>query len=90
MYTIKAFYKKRNKVKLITQICNTDSYDEAMKIFEEYLRKKKINEEDIMNYNVVKKIVCSRCDETLILNNSINTCRCGAVYNAFGDEITEN
>lgn len=89
MYTIKAYYKKWFKIHTIKKLYDTDSYEEAMEMFDGFLREKKISEENIINYSVVKKIVCNHCNETIDLIRSVNKCTCGTEYDNFGNEIVD-
>lgn len=90
MYSIKAIYRKRMTMKSIKYKYDTDSYDEAMELFEKDLQKKGILEENIVSYIVAKTIVCGNCGRKVNLVGTTNRCDCGKIYDSFGNEDVES
>ena len=88
MFSIKAAYRKGIRCKMMIQNLDTDSYDQAMLLFETYLKKHGIHEKDILSYEVIKTIKCNHCDETVTLTSTKNVCSCGTAYDFIGNEIT--
>ncbi len=91
MYSIEAIYKTRFRTRSVRYAFDTDSYEEAMRLFDAKLKGKGITDDDIVNYTVTKTILCEHCGKKVDLVNSYNVCECGAVYDSFGtEEQTQN
>lgn len=89
MYSIEAIYKKLFGMKTVKYEFDTDSYEEAMNLFDFKLRAKGITDDDIVNYSVTKTIHCEHCQRKIALIHFHNVCECGAVYDSFGVEEKE-
>lgn len=87
MYQIDVIYIKKSKTRTITKNYETDVYEDAISQLDQFLKKKKIPEEQIVSYKVTKIITCKECNEILQLDSSVNYCKCGSTYDFCGNKI---
>lgn len=87
MYEVNVVYKKRLKLKTISQVYTNETYEQTMDSLKQLLEKRHIRESQILSYNIVKIIKCKKCLNEIHLTKNQNCCRCGCIYNIFGAVI---